>query len=116
MSKISAFFAGALLAASVSTAGAASAPIVGNWRTASGETAAIVACGKGVYCVTLVTGQHKGQRIGVMSGSGANYAGKVTDPNNGKTYEGTAAVNGNALKLTGCALKIFCKSQRWSRK
>ena len=51
-----------------------------------------------------------------MSGSGANYAGQITDPANGRTYEGTAKVEGNSLKLTGCALKIFCRSQNWIRK
>ncbi|MBO0904616.1 DUF2147 domain-containing protein [Jiella sonneratiae] len=93
---------------------AAAAPIEGNWRTASGETAKIASCGK-AYCTTIMTGQHKGKRIGQMSGSGNSYSGQITDPANGKTYEGTAKISGNSLKLTGCALKIFCKSQTWTR-
>lgn len=114
MSKFTALAALALFAAGISSASAA-APIVGNWRTASGETAKIAACGR-AYCTTIVTGEHKGKRIGQMSGSGSNYAGQITDPANGKTYEGTATVSGNALKLTGCALKIFCRTQSWTRK
>ncbi len=114
MSKLMALASAAVFAAGISAASAA-APIVGNWRTASGETAKIAPCGGG-YCTTIVTGEHKGKRIGQMSGSGAKYYGQITDPSNGRTYEGTATVNGNSLKLTGCALKIFCRSQNWTRK
>ncbi|WAP70977.1 DUF2147 domain-containing protein [Jiella pelagia] len=114
MSKFTALATVAILTASVSVA-AAAAPIVGNWQTASGETAKIAACGN-AYCTMIVTGEHKGKQIGQMSGSGANYAGQITDPANGRTYEGTAKVDGNSLKLTGCALKIFCRSQSWTRK
>ncbi|TFF25570.1 DUF2147 domain-containing protein [Jiella endophytica] len=115
MMKFAAIAAAAMFLGGVSAASAAPAPIVGNWTTASGETAKIAACG-GAYCTTIVTGKHKGKRIGQMSGSGANYSGEITDPNNGKTYEGTAKVSGNSLRLTGCALKIFCRSQTWTRK
>ncbi|MBP0617352.1 DUF2147 domain-containing protein [Jiella sp. KSK16Y-1] len=110
-----AFITAGALTACVSSAFAASAPIVGNWRTSSGETAKIAPCGN-AYCTTIMTGQHKGKRIGQMSGSGASYTGRITDPSNGKTYEGSAQVSGNSMKLTGCALKIFCKSQTWTRK
>ncbi|NDW04139.1 DUF2147 domain-containing protein [Jiella pacifica] len=113
MSTFTALAAAAIFAASIPAASAA-APIVGNWRTASGETAKISACGK-AYCTTILTGEHKGKRIGQMSGSGSSYAGRITDPANGRTYEGTAEVDGNSLKLTGCALKIFCRSQSWTR-
>ena len=41
---------------------AAAEPIVGNWKTASGETAAIAACGPD-FCVTLTTGKHAGRKI-----------------------------------------------------
>lgn len=92
----------------------AAEPVVGNWTTASGETAKIASCG-GAYCITLVTGQFKGQRIGRMSGSGNSYEGEITDPKAEKTYAGSAEVSGSAMKLTGCALKIFCKTQNWTR-
>jgi len=92
----------------------AAEPVLGNWKTAHGETAKITACGA-AYCITLVTGKFSGQQIGKMSGSGGEYSGEITDPNAEKTYSGSATITGDSLKLTGCALKIFCKSQTWSR-
>ena len=96
------------------TAGTAMAdPIEGNWRTQSGETAAIASCG-GAYCITLKSGKYSGKRIGKMSGSGGNYSGTITDPADDKTYSGSATVAGASMKLKGCALKIFCKTQTWT--
>ena len=92
----------------------AAEPVVGSWKTASGETARIASCG-GAYCITLMTGEFKGKQIGKMSGSGASYEGEVLDPKADKTYSGSATVTGSSLKLTGCALKIFCKTQTWSK-
>ncbi|WP_075290264.1 DUF2147 domain-containing protein [Pararhizobium arenae] len=106
-------FALALTLATAS-AGFAAEPIVGNWKTASGETAAIAACG-GAYCITLKTGQHAGKKIGSMSGSGESYTGEITDPANDKTYSGSAAIQGSSLKMKGCVLKVLCKSQTWTK-
>ena len=92
----------------------AAEPIVGNWKTASGETAAIASCG-GSFCITVKTGKNAGKKIGTLSGAGESYTGEVTDPDNDKTYSGSAAVTGNQLKLKGCVLKVLCKSQTWSR-
>ncbi|TCQ12356.1 uncharacterized protein (DUF2147 family) [Rhizobium sp. PP-F2F-G36] len=92
----------------------AAEPIVGNWKTASGETAVIASCG-GSFCITVKTGKHAGKKIGTLSGAGEDYSGEVTDPDNDKTYSGSAAVVGNQLKLKGCVLKVLCKSQTWSR-
>lgn len=92
----------------------AAEPIVGNWKTASGETASIATCG-GSFCITVKTGKHAGKKIGTLSGAGEDYTGEVTDPANDKTYSGSAAVAGNQLKLKGCVLKVLCKSQTWSR-
>ena len=89
-------------------------PIDGNWKTASGETAAIASCGD-AFCITLKTGAHAGKRIGRLSGSGASYSGEITDPKDDKTYSGSAAVSGTALKLKGCVMKVLCKSQNWSK-
>ena len=112
MSKTVSFALAALLIGA-GAAGAAE-PVVGSWRTASGEVAKIAPCG-GAYCITLQTGQFKGRRIGRMSGSGGSYSGEITDPAADKTYAGSATVSGASMKLTGCALKIFCKSQTWTR-
>lgn len=35
----------------------------------------------------------------------------MTDPRDERTHQGRAVIDGSTLKLTGCALKIFCKSQ-----
>ncbi|WP_275789941.1 DUF2147 domain-containing protein [Pararhizobium gei] len=98
----------------MATAALSAEPIVGNWKTASGETAAIASCGGG-YCITLKTGKFAGKRIGSMSGNGDSYSGEITDPANDKTYSGSASIAGNSLKMKGCVLKVLCKSQTWTR-
>jgi uncharacterized protein (DUF2147 family) len=92
----------------------AAEPIEGSWKTASGETAAISKCGS-AYCVTLKTGKHAGKQIGKMSGTGSDYKGEITDPEANKTYNGSGSVSGNALKMKGCVMSVFCKTQTWSR-
>jgi uncharacterized protein (DUF2147 family) len=92
----------------------AAEPIEGNWKTKSGETAQIVKCG-GDYCVTLKTGKYSGKRIGKMAGAGADYSGEITDPAEDKTYSGYATVSGASMKLKGCVMSIFCKSQTWTK-
>jgi uncharacterized protein (DUF2147 family) len=101
--------------AGILTVPAMADPIEGNWRTQSGETAAIAKCGGG-FCITLKTGAHAGKRIGQMSANGSNkYKGSITDPADDKTYSGSATLNGASMKMTGCALRIFCKSQTWNK-
>lgn len=95
-----------------STASFAAEPIVGKWKTESGETAAIGPCGAS-FCITLKSGQYAGKRIGRLKGAGAAYSGTITDPSDGKKYSGSAKVGGSSMKLRGCALKIFCKTQKW---
>ena len=90
-------------------------PIVGNWTTQSGRTAAIAPCAGG-FCVTLKTGQYAGKQIGSLSNTGKRYVGKVTDPANDKTYNGKATLSGSVLKMSGCVLGgLFCRSQKWTR-
>ncbi|MBX5224531.1 MULTISPECIES: DUF2147 domain-containing protein [unclassified Rhizobium] len=89
-------------------------PIVGNWKTASGETAVIAACG-GSFCVTLKTGKYTGRKIGTFAGTGGSYAGEITDPAADKTYSGSGKISGNSLKMQGCVMKILCKTQTWTR-
>nr|WP_040488961.1 DUF2147 domain-containing protein [Fulvimarina pelagi] len=91
-------------------------PIVGQWRAPGGGVVEVAPCG-GEFCATVVSGEHKGKAVGRMSGTGDSYSGTVTDPREDKTYDGTASIEagGNTLKLEGCALKVFCKSQTWSR-
>lgn len=103
-----------LLAGALGPAVAAE-PVVGDWRTASGEMARIAPCGD-AFCISLTTGKFSGQRIGRMSGSGGRYEGEITDPEAERTYAGRAEVSGASMKLTGCALKVFCRSQTWTRR
>ena len=85
-------------------------PIEGNWKTKSGETAAISSCG-----VTLKTGKHSGKRIGKMKGSDGSYSGTITDPANDKTYKGSASISGKTMKMKGCVLAVLCRSENWSK-
>ena len=91
-----------IAAAMTLMAGAAYAdPIEGNWRTQSGETAAIGDCGGG-FCITLKTGKHKGKGIGKVSPKGdGQYAGSITDPATDKTYSGKASMSGRQHEHEG---------------
>ncbi len=89
-------------------------PIVGNWKTVEGDTAAIMPCADS-YCVTLKTGKYAGKQIGKMQGKGGSYTGELTDPSEDKTYSGSGTVSGNSVRMKGCVLKVFCKSQTWTR-
>lgn len=105
------------LCATVIFAGAALAdPIEGNWKTQSGETAAIGNCG-GAFCITLKTGKHAGKQIGQMNASGdGKYTGSITDPADDKTYKGKASLSGNSMKMGGCVFGgLICKNQNWSK-
>jgi uncharacterized protein (DUF2147 family) len=106
-----------VFAAAMVLAGTALAdPIEGNWKTQSGETAAIGGCGD-AFCITLKTGKHAGKQIGKMTAGGeGNYAGSITDPAEDKTYKGKAKLSGSALKMSGCVFGgLICKSQNWSK-
>jgi len=105
-----------LVAALVFSASAvlADEPIVGNWKTGEGDTAAIAHCSSG-YCVTLKTGKYAGRQIGRMQGKGSIYSGELTDPVDNKTYNGSGTVSGNTVRMQGCVLKVFCKSQTWTK-
>jgi len=104
----------AVFAAALATSAFAAEPIEGNWKTQSGETAAIGKCG-GSFCIKLKTGTYAGKQIGKLKGSGADYAGTITDPEDNKEYTGSAKVSSSSMKLKGCALKIFCQTQTWKK-
>ncbi len=106
-----AFAASLLFAASTP---ALSDVIVGNWKTQSGETAAITKCG-GSFCIRLKTGTYSGKQIGKMAGGNGTYDGTVTDPADDKVYTGSASVKGSSMRLKGCALKVFCRTQTWRK-
>jgi uncharacterized protein (DUF2147 family) len=105
-----------IVAGLVLSAGLANAaePIIGNWKTEAGTTAAIDPCGGG-YCITLKTGKHAGERIGTFNGKDGHYSGKITDPDAKKTYDGVMTVSGNTVTMKGCVMRVFCQSQTWTR-
>jgi uncharacterized protein (DUF2147 family) len=104
----------AAFACQLATAALAAEPIEGKWKNGPVEIIAVAACGDG-FCLTMTTGEYAGQSIGKLKGSGMDYAGEITDPGNKKTYSGTGTVDGKILKLKGCALKIFCRTESWNR-
>jgi len=117
MKNFKALLSAGLMGAAVMVSGSATAaePIVGNWKTQTGGNASIKPCG-GAYCITVVGGKYAGKRIGRLSGKGGTYSGTITDPADGKKYSGSAKVKGKGMKLRGCALKVFCKTQNWKKR
>ena len=111
------YLAVALLAAGLSGPAQAAAGVEGVWRTESGEQAQMYACGKAI-CVKLLTGDFKDTMLSqdlAEDGAGV-WSGSLFNPGDGKTYAGSATLAGDSsLKLKGCALKIFCKTQTWTR-
>ena len=87
-------------------------PIEGNWKTQSGETAAITKCG-GSYCIKLKTGEYAGKSIGKMRGANGKYKGTVVKPSNGKEYSGSASISGKTMKMKGCVAFVLCETQTW---
>ncbi|MEE2953443.1 MAG: DUF2147 domain-containing protein [Pseudomonadota bacterium] len=109
-------FAALISSAGLTGIANAADPILGQWQAPGGGVVKVSACGN-AFCAKVISGDHKGKSVGTMRGSGGDYTGTVTDPRDDKTYEGSATIasNGKTLKLTGCALKIFCKTQTWTR-
>lgn len=106
-SAIAIFAAGA-------TAAFSAEPIEGTWKRPSTGTIVVYSASGGQYCGTVQNGEYKGQSIGCMTGSGADYKGKVIALDEGKTYTGKAKVTGNSMKLEGCVL-VICKGETWQR-
>lgn len=107
----------AAAAASLILAGPAFAaqPIEGSWKRSNGTVIRYAATGGNQFCGTVMTGEYKGQSIGCMSGSGNSYKGKVNKLDEGKTYSGSATVNGNSMKLSGCVAMVLCKTETLTR-
>lgn len=89
-------------------------PVVGTWKTQSGETSVIDRCGS-QYCIVAKSGEFAGQKIGSFTAAADVYTGRITDPRNKATYSGKLTVSGNSLKLRGCATNVLCKTETWTR-
>lgn len=100
----------------VSAGPAIADPIEGRWKTRSGNTAEIAACGQ-AFCITLRSGPHAGKAVGRFEAQGdGSYSGTVTDPKNGKTYKGKGSLEGDVFTMGGCVLGgLICRNERWSR-
>ncbi len=88
----------------------------GMWKRSAangGTLMQIAKCG-GSYCTTIRSGDFNGKRNGKFTKSGKGYSGEISDLKKKKTYTGTLVMQGaGKLKMTGCALKVFCKSEIW---
>jgi uncharacterized protein (DUF2147 family) len=90
-------------------------PIEGYWKTMDDTFANIYACADR-FCILMKTGEYEGIEIGNLKPMGnGKYNGKITAPDDGKSYEGRAQLSGNELRLSGCSLKIFCRTEIWTR-
>ncbi|NDR56592.1 DUF2147 domain-containing protein [Aliiruegeria sabulilitoris] len=106
-------------------------PIHGVWKTQPGDEGnyahvTMDNCG-GMICGTLgkaydssgnsVPSDKVGKRMVwdmKSDGNGAYSGGKIWAPDRDKTYKSKMALNGNALKVSGCVGPI-CRSQTWTR-
>ncbi|TPW29945.1 DUF2147 domain-containing protein [Pararhizobium mangrovi] len=93
---------------------AAAANITGLWKSERGVLARVAECGD-AFCVTIVSGKFHGRTIGRFDGDNGSYEGRITDPNTDRHYAGSARVEGTSMIVRGCALKVFCKSQVWTK-
>ena len=124
----------ALAALTLSSAAALADPAEGRWSTQpddNGNTGIIeiTLCTDGVrLCGTLIE-SHKGDGSVFESpnvgrrivwdmepeGDGAYSNGQVWAPDRDKTYSSHMTLSGNSLSVSGCVLRVFCRSQEWTR-
>ncbi|MEW6389953.1 MAG: DUF2147 domain-containing protein [Pseudomonadota bacterium] len=119
---------------------ALAADVTGLWQTpTNGGQVEIARCGNSL-CGKLVSSNHirenpalkdvknkdESQRVRTLKGLQMLYdftggptkwtSGKVYNPDDGGTYSGTIEMIGeNQLKLKGCIVAPFCKTQVWTR-
>jgi uncharacterized protein (DUF2147 family) len=129
------------MAMATGASGAMAADPTGTWIMSNGKfTVRVSQCGAAL-CGTLVAlkkpldkqGRPKVDKdnpnpalrkrpligLALLSGmrpKGANkWTGSIYNPDDGRTYSATMTLSGNAMKVKGCALGLFCKSLRFAR-
>lgn len=123
-----------VLLAALFTLGAGAAfaadPLEGTWQTQVDDGAyalvTIAPCGAAL-CGKIArtfneTGEYESENKGkqividMIPQPDGSYEGSVWRPSNDKIYYGTIALNGDALKLSGCVMGgLICAKQSWSR-
>ena len=106
--------------AGLSAQSALAASPYGNWkRPKNGAVIKVYNCGGGLGMKVVSSPNKKsvGKRLmcGAKKSGGNSWKGTLTSSEDGKTYSGTVKMSGSKLKLTGCALAIFCKTETWHR-
>ena len=108
------------------SAGFASAAdgIVGNWTRDDGTSkirmsnCGAAVCGNVSWLKDPNSPSKIGQRVFYdMKPDGANsWSGSAFNPEDGKTYSGSASVSGNAMTTKGCAMGgLICRTVTWTR-
>jgi uncharacterized protein (DUF2147 family) len=99
--------------------------IVGTWQRSDGKSRIRMApCGSSVCgTVTWLADPNSPAKVGRqvffgMNGDGAGtWKGSAFNPEDGKTYAGSASVSGASMTTSGCALGgLICKSYSWTRR
>jgi uncharacterized protein (DUF2147 family) len=97
------------------TAAAHADPIAGNWKRPNGIIVRFSPCG-GSFCASPITGPNAGKSAGKLAPAGnGKYKGTLTDLEANKTYTGSGSINGSTLRVSGCVLAVFCRSENWIR-
>ena len=109
--KVAALSTVALLAFS---AQAFADPIEKTWVRPNGHHVKFSACGDS-FCAVAVSGPHAGGNAGKLKPTGnGKYSGSLTDLDSNKTYTGYGTISGGTLKVSGCVMGFFCKSENWT--
>ena len=53
--------------------------------------------------------------VGMKAAGEGEWKGAIYNPDDGKTYTGTVKLDGATMKVRGCVLKLFCKTNTFVR-
>ena len=100
------------------------AELVGNWQREDGTSRIRMAPCGGAVCGTVTWLKNPdspakvGQQVffGMKNDGGNTWNGSAFNPEDGKTYSGSATVSGASMVTKGCAMAgLICKSYSWTR-